>query len=123
LSPRSEEYLEQAHDRLRSARALLDIGQLRDAASRAYYAMFDAARAALSEEDLYAKTHRGTWHLFHETFVAPGRFDAQLHTRAAEGQEMREAADYGAGGFDEDAHGLTADAERFVAAIEAMLAR
>jgi uncharacterized protein (UPF0332 family) len=51
--------------------------------SAAYYAMLYAARAALSEQDRYAKTHSGTWTLFRETFVRDGRFDPAL-ARAAD---------------------------------------
>jgi integrase len=36
-----------------------------------------AARAALSERDQDAKTHRGTWSLFHQEFVAGGTFTVQ----------------------------------------------
>ncbi len=36
--------------------------------------MLYAARAALSEEDLYAKTHSGSWTLFNDAFVRTSRF-------------------------------------------------
>jgi uncharacterized protein (UPF0332 family) len=93
------------------------------AISAAYYAMLYAARAALSEQDQYAKTHGGTWHLFHDAFVAPGMFDEELYGLAAGRQRLREAADYDAATpSPEDARAIVRDAERFVAAVEAMLA-
>ena len=77
MSPRSREFLERAHERVAAARALAaDTPDL--AISVAYYAMLYAARAALSEQELYAKTHTGTWNLFHRGFVADRRFDADL---------------------------------------------
>lgn len=65
-----------ARDRLTLASIALAAGSYGGAVSAAYYAMLNAARAALSEEDSYAKTHSGTWTLFRETFVATERFDA-----------------------------------------------
>ncbi len=75
MSPRSEEFMAMARDRLGAARAALEAGFSSNAASAAYFAMLYAARAALSEEEQSAKTHRGTWQLFRETFVDTGRFD------------------------------------------------
>lgn len=88
----------------------------------AYYAMLYAARAALSEEDLYAKTHSGTWDLFWQTFVESGRLDPELARRARGSQEVREDADYRAGSPSaQQTEEVVADAEHFVAAIERML--
>ena len=64
-----------AHERLRASRVVLGASSRSSAVSLAYYAMLYAARAALSEEDAYAKTHVGTWGLFRETFVVPGAFE------------------------------------------------
>ena len=43
----SEDHLLKAHRALASARLLFDDGDMEGACNRAYYAMFDAARAAL----------------------------------------------------------------------------
>jgi uncharacterized protein (UPF0332 family) len=66
MSPRSEEFIDQARDRAALAREALASGHLAGAVSAAYYAMLYAARAALSESDEHARTHRGAWHLFRE---------------------------------------------------------
>jgi uncharacterized protein (UPF0332 family) len=53
-------FSERAWTAARSARALLALGDTNGAISRAYYAMFDAARSALYESDpklIDAKTH------------------------------------------------------------------
>ncbi len=72
MSPRSEELLASAEERLAGARDLLVTGHPETSAAVAYYAMLYAARAALSERGLNAKTHRGTWAIFRESFVATG---------------------------------------------------
>jgi uncharacterized protein (UPF0332 family) len=122
MSPRSEEFMSSARARLASARAALEVDPA-GSISLAYYATLYAARAALSEQDQYAKTHGGTWHLFYTSFVAPGTFDAELHARATDLQKAREAADYEAAAPSEaEAREAVEQAERFVTAIEAMLA-
>jgi len=108
--------------RLEGAREVSETGRVDIAVGAAYYAMLYAARAALSEEGLYAKTHQGTWTLFARTFVLPGRFDRDLARRATAAQEVREDADYEAAPpTSEQAQGVLADAEGFVAAVERML--
>lgn len=83
-----------ARDALRTAQLALAEHLYADAVSRAYYAMLDAARAALSERDLYAKTHKGTWKLFYDEFVRDGPFGSEWGKRAAEARELREGGDY-----------------------------
>jgi uncharacterized protein (UPF0332 family) len=122
LSPRSQELLEQARDALRAAHVLLANDLPARAVSDAYYAVLYAARAALSERDSCAKTHSGTWGLFHQTFVARGRFDKDLYAAAHAAQESRENVDYGAVAVSrEECEGIVETAQRFIAAIEAML--
>ncbi len=90
--------------------------------SAAYYALLYAARAALSEADRHARTHRGVWHLFFQRYVATGRFDPELHAAATRQQDRRESVDYGAADLGpEDAREALAVAERFVAAVRDML--
>lgn len=75
---------------LRGARAQLEADLPSRTVGEAYYAMLYAARAALSEEERYAKTHRGSWTLFNETFVVGGRFDRDLASQGPKLQRMRE---------------------------------
>ena len=56
----------EAQERLEAARALLERRLLGAAVSDAYHAILYAARAALSEQDKNARTHRGTWSLFYD---------------------------------------------------------
>jgi uncharacterized protein (UPF0332 family) len=92
------------------------------ALSAAYYAMLYVARAALSEQDTAAKTHRGTWHEFRKKFVESGRIDAALATEVQKLQPEREQADYDAWSApaDEAQHAIEL-AGRFIAAVESIL--
>jgi uncharacterized protein (UPF0332 family) len=114
--------MDQARDRAESARMALAAGHLEVAVSTAYYAMLYAARAALSERDEYARTHGGTWHLFHERYVTTGAFDQHLHALAQEAQDAREKGDYEAiTPSRTDAEKYVTGAAEYIAAIEHML--
>ena len=111
-----------ARERLRLARTALEAGFPDGAVSSAYYAVLYAARAALSEEDRYAKTHTGTWRLFDSLFVEAGRFDQALFAEARRIQELREGADYDAITVSAERADPTVDvAEQFVHAVASML--
>ena len=87
------------------------------------YAPFNVpAAAGSSEEERNAKTHRGTWSLFAETFVATGRFDAALYRRARAAEERRIDVHYEAERLsDDEAQVIVPDAQELVAAVERML--
>jgi uncharacterized protein (UPF0332 family) len=122
VSPRSLEFFLTARERLASAIKLRDDGDTAPAISLAYYAMLFAVRAALSEEDLYAKTHSGLWGLFHQTFVATGRFPTELHKKAAATQKLRAAVDYEAEHPPETkADEVVAIAQQFVDAVAELI--
>jgi uncharacterized protein (UPF0332 family) len=119
---RTREYLALAHQKLGTSRMALETGDRASAVSLAYYVAFNAARACLSEADLFARTHPGTWHLFHHTFVASGRFDSELAARARAIEEPRLAADYYAvSPAEDDTEQIVGDAKRFLAAVEELL--
>ena len=122
MSPRSEEFLSGARERLAGARDALAAGHAELAVSAAYYAIFYAARAALSERDRYAKTHSGVWGLFAETFVTDGSFDAKLYREARSAEEHRLSGDYEAATFSTDLAAAQIDAaSRFIEAVIAMI--
>jgi len=64
--------LESAEGRLKAARLLLERQMYADAVSRAYYAVFQAARAALVTRDLDSRKHSGIIGLFNQQFVKTG---------------------------------------------------
>lgn len=119
MSPRSEEFAEQARKRLAALATIDPAAHPEAAVSLAYYAMLYAARAALSERDRYARTHKGTWQLTRELLVAGGELDEELVAAAQRLQATREAGDYQAVTPTTDqarrAVGLARD---FVAAVE-----
>lgn len=122
MSPRSSEFQQAARRRLAAAEVVVDEDPS-TALSAAYYAMLYAARAALSERDSSAKTHRGTWHEFREAFVNSGEIDATLTAEAQKLQPEREQADYDAWFAPADEAQRAIDlAHRFLAAIDAALA-
>lgn len=123
MSPRSGEFMDQARDRVDVARQLLASSHPESAVSAGYYAMLYAARAALSEDDEHARTHRGTWHLFHHRYVTTEVFDQGLYNLAQQAQEAREGGDYEAITPEpERADAIVVGAADFVAAVERMLA-
>ncbi len=92
------------------------------ALSAAYYAMLYCARAALSERDIHAKTHRGTWHELRRLFVEDGAIDADLVTAVQKLQAGREHADYDAWSAPEaEARQAIELARRFLDAVEGLL--
>lgn len=120
MSPRSGEFLEAARRRLAAADAAVEHDPSA-ALSTAYYAMLYAARAALSEHDTSARTHRGTWHEFRSEFVDSGRIDADLAAEVQKIQPEREQADYDAWAAPaEEARRTIELARRFLAAIETL---
>jgi len=123
VSPRSAEFLDAARRRLAAGAAVVQQDPSA-AMSLAYYAMLYAVRAALSERDLYAKTHRGAWSEFRRAFVETGEFDPQLATAANKVQRKREQADYDAWAVPaEEARRVIELARRFVTAIDRLLDR
>ncbi|MDQ3933380.1 MAG: HEPN domain-containing protein [Actinomycetota bacterium] len=121
MHPRSKLYLDGAIRKLRTARqSETDPASL---VSLSYFAIVEAVRTALSEEDVSPRTHSGMWHEFHSRYVRTGRFDPALHTAGHRLEKLRNKADYGEPGAisDEKARAAFDTAERFVAAVREML--
>jgi uncharacterized protein (UPF0332 family) len=95
----SEIYLRKAERALLSAKALLDIGDAEGACNRAYYGMFDAARAALIcfDHDLLntmPKTHRGLISAVGQYLVIPKHVSADLGSALNKVERLRLLGDY-----------------------------
>lgn len=112
-----------ARERLRAARSLLDAGLTPDAISRAYYAAFHAAKAALALHGLHAESHVGLRTLFGLNLVDKQIVDRRLGKILVELSERRESADYDVwSGMDvEDARKSVQDALEFIEAVEALV--
>lgn len=95
-----------AHDLIRkatravaSSRLLLDAGDVDGACNRAYYVMFDAARAALIESGSsvpseVARTHSGLISTFSLQLVKTGRVSIEYGKALNKVAEIRLIADY-----------------------------
>jgi len=91
--------MRKAASSLRAARLLFDNGFMDDASSRAYYAMFDAARAALLAADApveseIARTHKGLIASFGKHIVKPGMVAPEVGRSLGQAQHVRLIADY-----------------------------
>jgi uncharacterized protein (UPF0332 family) len=95
---KSAELIARAHRAAKSARILFDAGDMNGACNRAYYAMFDAARAALltcgEQAKSEAKTHSGLIAAFSLHLVRPGRIPAQYGRSLRQADQIRLVADY-----------------------------
>ncbi len=118
-------HLEEAEEKLASANLLLQNGYFKDAVSRAYYCMYNAARALLLTKEISPKTHKGLISKFGEEFMKmeddAKNYAAILH----KGEDLREMADYGV--FKEIsrdmAESVIDDAELFLKKIREVLKR
>lgn len=86
--------LDKAAENLAACRDLIADGHFEVAVSRAYYAMFYAAEAALLEEDLEFSSHGAVHGAFGERLVKAGRLDPELHRHLLDGFRARQSADY-----------------------------
>jgi uncharacterized protein (UPF0332 family) len=124
----TQRVMDKAQKALASARILLDAGDTDGAANRAYYAMFDAAIAALSwagadTEQAPPKTHGGLITSFGQNLVRTGRLPAECGRALNRVQELRLTADYLAEPVPLDkAKWAIEEADIFVTGIQQLLA-
>ncbi|MEW5953482.1 MAG: HEPN domain-containing protein [Bacillota bacterium] len=86
--------LKSAQDRLLVAQQLFDLGHYLDAASKAYYAIFQAARAVLATIEIDSRKHSGVISLFNLRFVKTGIFPKEFRKIIVSAQDLRLASDY-----------------------------
>ena len=103
----STNYMDKAHRALASARLLLADGNIEGACNRAYYAMFDAAHAALLHADpslnpAGTKTHRGLITAFGEQLVKTEQCQADLGRSINQVERIRLLDDYTGEAIDGD---------------------
>lgn len=114
--------LKKAQKYLRSAAVLLELEDFDSTASRAYFAMFYAAQAALlCEGDL--PSNRGIRSAFVERFVENGPLPNRAADVLQRGWELQEVGDF-AHDFAvraEDAELILAEAEAFVNSLERLI--
>ena len=90
----SQSFLESAKGRLHAAQVLIDSGEYRDSISRSYYAVLDAADAALIAKGFTPRSHEGSIALFGAHFVKKGLVDKDFGALFKRMSKIRKSADY-----------------------------
>jgi uncharacterized protein len=112
-----------ARTEIAAVRALSSAGFARQAHSRAYYAGFYAAEAALLVLGETRSKHSGVTAAFGRLVVKDGGLDPEVGRLLSRLFDRRNSADYGRPAQDDDPIGdPAADAERFVDAVEVWIA-
>ena len=116
----AQDLLAKAIQAAASAKLLLDAGDADGACNRAYYAMFDAARAALLASGApvpaeIAKTHSGLISAFSLHLVKSGRVPVEFGKTLNKAEELRLIADYKGDPIENDAASwVVSEAHSFV---------
>ena len=116
-------WLDLAEIKLGHARQIFDIGLFNDAVSRAYYAMFYAAKAALLSKGLDLRRHSASIAKFRELFVVTGQVEAEYLHFLGQAQSARERSDYApfAPISREGAEEILHAAERFIGKVKNLI--
>lgn len=125
MKAQTRAYLDKAKENIKAGLDLIRDGHYEIAASRAYYAMFYAAEALLSEEGEEFSSHGAVHGAFGKRFTKTGRLDAKFHRYLIDAYRERQAADYDAPAEvgSEEAQTLVNQAKEFLTAAEALLKR
>jgi len=115
--------LQSAWERLIVAEDMFRLGHYRDCLSKAYYSLFQAARAALATLGLDSRKHSGVISLFNLNFVKSGKFPKEFRKIIASAQDLRLASDYDDFylASKQDAEKTIADAREFISVVENFL--
>lgn len=115
----AQDLMAKAVQAVSSAKLLLEAGDADGACNRAYYAMFDAARAALlvSGHDA-GKTHKGVLNAFSDRLVKSGLLSKDMGRLLKHAETFRYVADYEGDSVGlSDAREMVEQAETFVSAM------
>ncbi len=114
---------ERAEQSNAAARQLASSGYHDFAASRAYYAAFYAAKAALLSDGVESSKHSAVVAAVHQRYVKAGRLDSEQGKALNWLFELRSVADYGGAAHvsGEQAQQAIEAAERFVEAMRLLL--
>lgn len=119
--------MKKAEQACSSSRVLLNIGDVDGACNRAYYAMFDAARAVLLASGApvrpdIGKTHSGLITAFSEHLIKNGPIPKEMGRLLKRAEEIRLVADYNGDSVElGDAQEMVAQSESFVAAMRLVI--
>lgn len=124
MNPQVPALLHLAREDLKAAQLLLDADLIRASLSRSYYAVFQAARAALLHVGESPISHNGIANRFYVRFVATDHLDEGTSRVLPFSAQQRQGADYDAlTHFDsQGAADLLADAKVFVEKVALLIA-
>ncbi len=115
-------HLDRAQGCLGEAELLLGASHFTAAISRAYYAMFHAATAALLHCGIERHSHQGIIAAFGQTFAKAGRVEVRFHGYLKKAFDLRQESDYQpvVRLADEEAREVVNWAKEFVAACKGL---
>jgi uncharacterized protein (UPF0332 family) len=116
----AEQEIKSSQERLEAAEILLKNRKIVDSISRAYYAMFHAARALLYLYGVEPRTHEGVIREFSRIITEEKLMDKKFGRNLRQAFEMRESGDYRVGVIfeEEDAKDVLEKAKEFVMQIK-----
>ncbi len=86
--------LDNAREKLESAKLLLDAGKYKDSIGRSYYAIFTAVRAVLAKENVDFSKHSGVIAYFQKEFIKTGIFEKKYSRYLQSAFQIRNSCDY-----------------------------
>lgn len=86
--------LNNAREKLESAKLLLDAGKYRDSIGRSYYAIFTAVRAVLANDRMDFSKHAGVIAYFQKEYIKTGKFDVKYSRYLQTAFQIRNSCDY-----------------------------
>jgi Uncharacterized conserved protein related to C-terminal domain of eukaryotic chaperone, SACSIN len=86
--------LDNAKEKLESAKLLLDAGKYRDSIGRSYYAIFTAVRAVLANDKVDFSKHSGVIAYFQKEYIKTGIFDVKYSKYLQNAFQIRNSCDY-----------------------------
>lgn len=86
--------LDNAKEKLESAKLLLDAGKYRDSIGRSYYAIFTSVRAVLANDKVDFSKHSGVIAYFQKEYIKTGKFDVKYSRHLQTAFQIRNSCDY-----------------------------
>ena len=83
-----------AEEKLKSAKILLNAGQLKDSVGRSYYALFSAVRAVLATEEVDFSKHAGVISYFQKHYIKEHVFDSKYSKYLTMAFQIRNSCNY-----------------------------
>lgn len=86
--------LDNAKEKLESAKILLNSGKYSDSISRSYYAIFAAVRSVLANDKVDFSKHSGVIAYFQREYIKTGKFDIKFSRYLQSAFQIRNSCDY-----------------------------